>query len=74
MIPLKARYLGRDASSYSDLVKIMVDKKVQFKQNYINFDVDNFNIIDKGSFYQCATFNGWTRLAQKENKNEDVAI
>jgi replicative DNA helicase len=50
MIPVKTRFQGRDAAGHQDLVKrIMEDGEEKWTTNYLNFDVQNFAVNEKGS-------------------------
>lgn len=51
MIPLKTRFQGASANGHNPLVTIMDKKsgKNKLVVDYLNFDVDNFSVVDKGS-------------------------
>lgn len=51
LIPLYTRFQGKDAYGTHDLVKVMDHhtNKPKFKKNFINYTVDSFRIIEKGS-------------------------
>ena len=74
LVTLKSRFQGKISTGHTDLVKLFIDKKIQYRMNYINLNINNFNMEDRGSLRELADRNGWTRLIQKENKNEDIAI
>lgn len=50
LVPLKTRFQGRDAAGHHDLVRrVMPDGTVRFGNNFLNFDVRNFNVTEVGS-------------------------
>lgn len=51
LITLKTRFQGQQAAGHQDLVKIVDQEsnRVRYVSNYINFDLTNFNIEEKGS-------------------------
>ena len=51
LITLKTRFQGQQAAGHQDLVKISDPdtNRVRYVPNYINFDLTNFNIEEKGS-------------------------
>ena len=50
MIPLKTRFQGRDAAGHNDfLLRRMADGAERMVGNYINFDIENFDVEERGS-------------------------
>lgn len=49
MIELASRYQGQNAHGHSDLVRVQVDNRVEYRKNFISFDVKNFNVTEKGT-------------------------
>jgi replicative DNA helicase len=50
LVPLKTRFQGRDAAGHHDLVRRpMADGTVRFTNNFLNFNVRNFNAEEVGS-------------------------
>jgi len=50
LIPLKTRFQGKDAAGHHDLIKRTTeDGSERYANNYLNFEVDNFNIKEQGS-------------------------
>jgi replicative DNA helicase len=49
MIELAARYQGQQAHGHSDLVRVNVNNRVEYRKNFISFDVNNFNVEEKGT-------------------------
>jgi replicative DNA helicase len=49
MIELAARYQGQYAHGHSDLVRVVVNNRVEYRKNFISFDVNNFNVEEKGT-------------------------
>ena len=52
LIPLKTRFQGKDAAGHHDLVKrVMSDGTTRFMNNFLNFNVKNFNAMEIGSLH-----------------------
>jgi len=50
LITLKSRFQGKNAPGHQDLIKRKFpDGSEKYVYNYLSFDVDNFNVIEKGS-------------------------
>tara|TARA_Y100001963_G_scaffold51299_1_gene71758 strand:- start:13528 stop:15009 length:1482 start_codon:yes stop_codon:yes gene_type:complete len=50
LIPLKTRFQGKDAAGHHDLIKrTLEDGTEKYVNNYLNFEVENFNIKEQGS-------------------------
>ncbi len=50
LINLKTRFQGRDARGHIDLLKRMTaDGTEKYVKNYLNFQIENFNVQEKGS-------------------------
>ena len=49
LIPLSTRFQGKDSAGHHDLVRIKEGKKVKYAQNYVSFDIQNFNVEEKGT-------------------------
>lgn len=51
LIPLKTRFQGKDSAGHQDFIRRPTGKAGEFKyvMNYLNFNVANFNIEERGS-------------------------
>lgn len=50
LITTKSRHMGSEAKGFNNLLKRkMPDGSEKYVTNYLNFDVQNFNVIEKGS-------------------------
>ncbi len=49
LIPLATRFQGRDAQGHQDLVRVEEGNKVTFRPNFINYNIDNFNVSEHGT-------------------------
>jgi replicative DNA helicase len=55
LIPTKTRFQGKDAAGHQDLVRRLDSSgKEVWGQNYLNYDVQNFNIEERGSLADVA--------------------
>lgn len=64
MLPLKSRFQGREAQGHTDLVQVPYVMKggaigKKYERNYLNYDVRNFSITERGSLKS---------MAEKRNK------
>jgi len=56
LIPTKTRFQGKDAAGHQDLVRRLNETgKEVWAQNYLNYQVENFNIEERGSLVDVAT-------------------
>jgi replicative DNA helicase len=69
LIPLKTRFQGRSSSGHQDLIKIYDKGKARYKQNYLCFDLENFNVEERGDYRNIAELKGLTKI--KKNDNSD---
>ena len=57
LIPLKTRFQGKDAAGHQDLIRRTIEEEVhgrtvsstKWVQNFLNYDIDNFRVEEKGS-------------------------
>lgn len=50
LVPLKTRFQGKDAAGHHDLVRrVRPNGNVSFQNNFLNFNVRNFNVTEAGS-------------------------
>ena len=64
MINLKARFQGKDATGHHDLVKRMIDGESKLMNNYVNYQVSNFSVEERGSLRD---------IVAKENEKYDIS-
>jgi replicative DNA helicase len=56
LIPTKTRFQGREAAGHQDLVRRLDPTgKETWAQNYLNYNVQNFKIEERGSLHDIAT-------------------
>ena len=56
LIPTKTRFQGREAAGHQDLVRRLdTTGKETWSQNYLNYNVQNFKIEERGSLHDIAT-------------------
>lgn len=51
LIPLAQRFQGKDGNGHLDLVNVGTTSKKKYKQNFINYNIDNFKITEKGTLH-----------------------
>jgi replicative DNA helicase len=71
LIKTKGRFQGKDAPGHHDKVKRSNGKKSVWVSNYINFDVDNFKICEKGSLNDIVAKERERNDIQKNSENKD---
>jgi len=49
LIKIKGRFQGKSATGHSDLVKRKINGKWLMLQNYINYNIDNFKLEERGT-------------------------
>jgi len=71
--PTATRFQGKDATGHNDLVKLPKQKgqrKPRFAQNFINFNVENFAIEDRGTLSEMASL----RTSLKETSDDEPTV
>lgn len=54
LITVVSRWAGRDATGHSDkILRVFPDGKKKYINNFINFDIHNFRVEEKGSLKDC---------------------
>ena len=69
LIPLKSRWQGRDAAGHQDLFQRREDPDdpnsgTVWSNNFINFNVDNFNMEERGSLFDIINRENTSHTAQ----------
>jgi hypothetical protein len=67
LITTKTRYLGENGPSFLDYVKVKNGKDISYRPNFINFDIANFSVTDRGSYSQYLEAAGKTKIPLKSN-------
>jgi len=50
LVPIKTRFQGKDAAGHHDIVqRTFPDESTRWVNNYLNFNVDNFSVDERGS-------------------------
>jgi replicative DNA helicase len=76
LIPLKTRHQGRDASGHQDLFQRLEDPNNAngnsvWAQNYVNFNVENFNVEEKGSLIDIIRAENNSFSVEDSNPNDE---
>ena len=75
LIPLKTRFQGKDAAGHQDyLRRFFPDGSKKFTMNYLNFNVSNFNIQEKGSLRHVIEKAKETYSLDDKNKNDSDGL
>jgi replicative DNA helicase len=74
MIELAARYQGQYAHGHSDLVRVVANNRVEYRKNFISFNVNNFNVEEKGTLQNIIdNQNGVNvNIFDRENNQEEL--
>lgn len=67
LITTKTRYLGENGPSFLDYVKVKNGKDISYRPNFINFDIANFSVTDRGSYSQYLEAAGKTKIPLKND-------
>ncbi len=71
MIPLKTRFQGRDAAGHNDfLLRRMEDGAERMVGNYINFNIENFDVEERGSLRHVIEAQNETYELNDSNRQE----
>jgi len=72
LIPIKTRYQGQDAAGHQDVVERQFpDGSRRLVQNYLNFDIDNFSIVDRGSLMDILASQSMNQDDNLEEENDN---
>jgi len=72
MIVLKSRHQGEEASGHSDLVRVPTGKKTfKYVNNFISFNVDNFNVEEKGDLRDILNAKKQIIKIKTDNNDDD---
>ena len=77
LIPLKQRWQGRDAAGHQDLFQRREDPEdtnsdMIWVNNFLNFNVDNFDVEEMGSLNDIIMRENSTHMAEDGNEIEDL--
>lgn len=65
---IKQRYLGKDGPDYLGYVKVKIGNEIKYLKNYINMDINNFNVTDKGTYSQWLEAAGKLKVTPSTSK------
>lgn len=71
LITTKTRYLGEKGPSFLDYVRVQRGKEVSYRPNFINFDIHNFCVKDRGSFSDEMLAAGRSKVPLSKESNND---
>lgn len=72
LIPIKTRFQGKDAAGHQDIMmRTMDDGSKKYCSNYLNFDVQNFNVQEKGSLAAVIKHQNATYSIEDKNSNDN---
>ena len=81
LVPTKTRFQGQDAAGHQDLVRRRVEEIVRGEPttverwclNFLNFNIDNFNVVEQGSLRDIVEFeDGRVNISQPLNDMEET--
>ena len=74
LVPLKTRYQGREAAGHQDLVRRRNEDGTDgpWATNYLNFNVENFAVSDRGSLRDIVNNAIPSDLEQQETNDNEV--
>ena len=71
LITLKSRFQGRDAAGHNDYIRrVTGDGSERYVSNYVNFDIQNFNIEERGSLRDIVD----TQMERHNLENNDSGV
>jgi hypothetical protein len=74
MIELAARYQGQYAHGHSDLVRVVANNRVEYRKNFISFNVNNFKVEEKGTLQNIIDHQNGVNvnIFDRENNQEEL--
>jgi replicative DNA helicase len=71
LIPLKTRFQGKDAAGHHDIIRrTLQDGSERFMNNFLNFQVENFDIEERGSLRDIVNTENENFAAEDESPND----
>lgn len=71
LIPLKTRFQGKDATGHHDIIRRRFqDGSERFMNNYLNFNVENFNVEERGSLQDIVNAQNENFAVEDENPSD----
>jgi len=75
LIPTKTRFQGKDAAGHQDLVlRPTPDGKKRYVNNYLNYDIANFKVTEKGSLRDVVEAQKLKYNFNKDDKKPDATL
>lgn len=75
LIPIKTRFQGKDAAGHQDIMlRRSEDGSEKYCSNYLNFDVQNFNVQEKGSLADVVVHQNATYQLEEKNPNDSSEL
>tara|TARA_R100000808_G_C2139883_1_gene147762 strand:+ start:546 stop:2021 length:1476 start_codon:yes stop_codon:yes gene_type:complete len=71
LIPLKTRFQGKDAAGHHDIIRrTLQDGSERFMNNFLNFQVENFDIEERGSLRDIVNTENENFAAEDQSSND----
>ena len=71
LIPLKTRFQGKDAAGHHDIIRrTLQDGSERFMNNFLNFQVENFAIEERGSLRDIVNTENENFAAEDQSSND----
>jgi hypothetical protein len=70
LIPLKTRFQGKDAAGHQDIIRRTFADGQRFISNFLNYDVNNFSILECGSLRDVVNRENEQYLVEGGNEND----
>jgi len=74
LITTKTRYLGEKGPGFLDYIKVKDGNQISYKPNFINFDISNFSVVDKGTFSQQLELTGRSKIPLGKQREDAPAF
>jgi replicative DNA helicase len=74
LIDTKTRYFGKNGVGYSDFIRVKDGKSVTFKKNFINLNISNFSVEDRGTYAEQIILMGKGRIPLDKDTNNQPAF
>lgn len=71
MIPTATRFQGREAAGHHDLINIGTKQQPKYVNNFLNFEISNFKISDKGTLTDIVNARNQILKITKKKNNDD---
>jgi len=74
LITTKTRYLGEKGPEFMEYVRVKNGKDINYRPNFINLDINNFSVIDRGTYSDALKLTGKSKISLNKPADDQPAF